>query len=141
VDEEVNLMKKLLLFLMILSLFAVNTSPWAQSDTLPDDLRKKVNTPEGLKKVIDSKDPMFVIVDVRPETSYNNGHIPTAINIPRGFISDIKNPPPKDKCIILYCYGGLTSPAAGERMVANGYKYVFVWGGITGWPYELETSK
>jgi hypothetical protein len=118
-------MKKIL-FLMILSLFAVNTSSWAQSDTLPNDLGKKVNTPEGLKKVIDSKDSKFAIVDVRSESAYNKGHIPTAINIPRGFISDT---------------GGLTSPAAGERLQADGYKYIFVWGGITDWPYELETSK
>jgi rhodanese-related sulfurtransferase len=132
---------KNILFLMILSLFAVNTSSWAQSDTLPKDLGKEVNTPQGLKKVIDSKDPRFVIVDVRPESAYNMGRIPTAINIPGGLISDIKNPPPKDKYIILYCYGGLTSPAAGERMLAEGYKYILVWGGITGWPYEIETSK
>ena len=133
--------KTILCSFMILSLFVVNTSSWAQSDTLPNDLGEQVNTPEGLKKVIDSKDHRFVIVDVRPETAYNNGHIPAAINIPRGFISDIKNPPPKDKYIILYCYGGLTSPAAGERMLADGYKYIFVWGGIADWPYELETSK
>ena len=133
-------MKKILFF-MVLSFLAFNSSPWAQSDTLPNDIAEKVNTPEGLKKVIDSKDSRFVIVDVRPETAYNKGHIPAAINIPRGFISDIKNPPPKDKYIILYCYGGLTSPAAGERMLADGYKYIFVWGGIADWPYELETSK
>ena len=133
-------MKKIL-FIMILSLFVVNTSSWAQSDTLPNDLGKKVSTPEGLKKVIDSKDPKFVIVDVRPEHAYQMGYIPTAINIPRGFISDIKNPPSKDKYIILYCYGGRTSRAVGKKMLADGYKYIFVWGGITGWPYELETSK
>ena len=130
-------MKKIL-FLMILSLFVVNTSSWAQSDTLPNDLGKKVTTAKGLKKVIDSKDPRFVIVDVRSEASYDRGHIPTAINIPNGFVSDIKSPPPKDKYIILYCYGGLTSPAAGQGMLAEGYKYIFVWGGITDWPYKLE---
>jgi len=140
VDGKEDLMKKIL-FLMILSLFVVDTSSWAQSDTLPNDIGKKVNTAEGLKKVIDSKDIRFVIVDVRPEASYDRGHIPSAINIPRGFVSDIKNPPPKDKYIILYCYGGLTSPAAGQRMLAEGYKYIFVWGGITDWPYKLETSK
>ena len=133
-------MKKILL-LMILSLFALSTSTWAQTDTLPNDLGKKVRTPEGLKKIIETKDPKFVIVDVRPEHAYTIGHIPTAINIPRGFISDIKNPPAKDKYLILYCYDGLTSPAAGERLQADGYKYIFVWGGITGWPYELETLK
>ena len=133
-------MKKILI-LMILLIFAVTTSSWAQSDTLPNDLGKKVNTAEGLKKVIDNKDSKFVIVDVRNESAYNTGHIPTAINIPHGFISDVKNPPPKDKYIILYCYGGMTSPAAGERMLADGYKYIFVWGGITNWTFELESSK
>jgi len=133
-------MKKIL-FLMILSLFAVNISSCGQSDTLPKDLCKKVSSPEGLKKVIDSKDPKFVIVDVRVESVYNKGHIPTAINIPGGFISDTKNPPPKDKYIILYCDLGLMSSDARKSMLADGYKYILVWGGITDWPYELETSK
>ena len=128
-------------FVLILVLITVSYVFGAGLDTLPNDLGKKVESPEGLKKIIESKDPRFVIVDVRPEYAYQMGRIPTAINIPRGFISDIKNPPPKDKYLILYCYGGLTSPAAGERLQANGYKYIFVWGGITDWPYELETSK
>ena len=126
---------------MILSLFVVSSLSWAQSDTLPNDLGKKISTPEGLKKIIDSQDSKFVIVDLRLESAYNRGHIPTAINVPAGFISDIKNPPSKDKYIILYCYGGRTSRDVGKKMLADGYKYIFVWGGITGWPYELETSK
>lgn len=133
-------MKKILLFI-ILSLFAVNISSCGQSDTLPNDQGKKISSPEGLKKVIDSKDLKFVIVDVRSEIEYSNDHIPTAINIPGGFISDTKNPPLKDKYIILYCNLGLSASAAGERMLADGYKYIFVWGGITDWPYKLETSK
>jgi rhodanese-related sulfurtransferase len=104
-------------------------------------LGKTISSPEGLKNIIDSKDTKFVIVDVRNESAYNNGHIPTAINIPRGFISDIKNPPTKDKYLILYCYGGQTSPSAGERLQADGYKYIFVWGGIAAWPYEIKSSK
>jgi rhodanese-related sulfurtransferase len=128
-------------FVLILVLITFSYVFGAGLDTLPNDLGKKVETSEGLKKIIESKDPRFVIVDVRPENAYQMGHIPTAINIPRGFISDIKNPPPKDKYLILYCYGGLTSSAAGERLQADGYKYIFVWGGMTGWSYELETSK
>jgi rhodanese-related sulfurtransferase len=128
-------------FVLILVLITVSYVFGAGLDTLPNDLGKKVESPEGLKKIIESKAPRFVIVDVRPEQAYQMGHIPTAINIPHGFISDIKNPPPKDKYLILYCYGGITSPAAGERLQADGYKYIFVWGGITAWPYELETSK
>ena len=128
-------------FVLILVLITVSYVFGTGLDTLPNDLGKKVESPEGLKKIIESKSPRFVIVDVRPEQAYQLEHIPTAINIPHGFISDIKNPPPKDKYLILYCYGGITSPAAGERLQADGYKYIFVWGGITAWPYELETSK
>ena len=128
-------------FVLILVLITVSYVFGAGLDTLPNDLGKKVESPEGLKKIIESKDPRFVIVDVRPEYAYQMGRIPTAINIPRGFISDIKNPPPKDKYLILYCYGGLISSAACERLQADGYKYIFVWGGIKDWPYELETSK
>jgi rhodanese-related sulfurtransferase len=131
---------KRILFLSIILLFAANTPVSARLDTLPNDLGKTISTPEGLKNVIDSKDSKFVIVDVRNESAYENGHIPTAINIPRGFISDIKNPPSKDKYLILYCFGGLTSPSAGQRLQSDGYKYIFVWGGISDWPYELEKS-
>ena len=132
-----NLMKKISL-LIILSLFALNTSSWAQLDTFPNDLGEKISTPEGLKKAIDSKDPRHVIVDVRPKISYNMGHIPTAICILNGFISYAKNPPPKGKYVIIYCSHGIITPAAGERILADGYKYVFDWSGIKDWPYELE---
>ena len=133
-------MKKIF-FIMILLLFAGNISSCGQTDTLPNDLGKKVRSPEGLKKVIDSKDPKFVIVDVREGSEYYRGHIPTAVNIPGGIISDTKNPPPKDKFIILYCNIGHRSEEAGKRMLADGYKYILNWGGIMDWPYKLEASK
>jgi rhodanese-related sulfurtransferase len=132
-------MKKLL-FLIIVSFIATSTVSYGQ-DTLPGGIGKELEDPKKLKAVIDRKDPKFVIVDVRPETAYEHGHIPTAINIPRGFISNVKNPPPKDKYIILYGSGGRHSLGAGGRMLAEGYKYIFVWGGYQAWPYELEKSK
>ena len=132
---------KTILYLLAIFLFVSNTPAWTQSDTLPNDLSRTVNTSEGLKAVIDGKDPRFVIVDVRNESAYERGHIPTAINIPRGYVSDVQIPPAKDKYIILYCFNGLTSPGAGERMLADGYEYILVWGGIADWPYELESSQ
>jgi rhodanese-related sulfurtransferase len=128
-------------FLIILSFFVFNISSCGQTDTLPNDLGNKVGSPKGLKEVINSQDSKFILVDVRSATEYYKGHIPTAINIPGGIISDTKTPPSKDKYIILYCNAGLRSEEAGKRMLADGYKYVFVWGGIVDWPYKLETSK
>ena len=127
-------------FVALLLVLPLCAPAWAQTDTLPDGLGKEIRTPEGLRKVIERKDPRFVIVDVRPPADYAAGHIPTAINIPGGITADIQAPPSKDKYMVLYCHGGMKSPAAGDKMLADGYRHVFVWGGILSWPYERETS-
>ena len=127
-------------FVALLLVLPLCAPAWAQTDTLPDGLGKEIRTPEGLRKVIERKDPRFVIVDVRPPSDYAAGHIPTAINIPGGITADIQAPPSKDKYMVLYCHGGMKSPAAGDKMLADGYRHVFVWGGILSWPYERETS-
>jgi len=46
----------------------------------------------------------------------------------------VKAPPPKEKHIVVYCHGGRKAPAACEKLLADGYKHVFVWGGIVNWP-------
>ena len=132
---------KIISYIVILLFCASIPSLLAQTDTLPNDIGDTISTAEGVKSAIDSKDSRFVIVDVRNDTAYGRGHIESAINIPGGWISDIKNPPPKDKYLILYCGMGLTSPAAGERLIAEGYQYIFVWGGISDWPYKLVASE
>ena len=132
---------KIIINILILLFFFPTPSLLAQIDTLPNDIGDTIGTVEGLKKVIDSKDSRFVIVDVRNDTAYGRGHIVSAINIPGGWISDINDPPPKNKYLILYCHNGLTSPAAGERLIAEGYRYIFVWGGIADWPYKLVASE
>lgn len=131
--------KRLNLAALLLSL-VLGTVAWAQTDTLPDGLGQEVRTPDGLQKVIERRDPRFVIVDVRSPAEYAAGHIPTAINIPGGITTDMKDPPAKDKYIVVYCHGGLKGPAAGERLLADGYRHVFVWGGIVKWPHARETA-
>lgn len=127
-------------FIALLLLLPLCTPTWAQINTLPDGLGEEIRTPEGLKKIIDLQDPRFVIVDARSPAEYAGGHIPTAVNIPGGVTADIKAPPSKDKYIVVYCHGGMKAPAACEKMLADGYKHVFVWGGIVNWPYPKETS-
>lgn len=127
-------------FLTLLLVLPLSTPICAQTDTLPDGLGKDIRTPEGLRALVERKDPRFVIVDVRSPEEYAAGHIPTAINIPGGATADIKDPPAKDKYIVVYCHGGRKSPAAAEKMLADGYRHVFVWGGILSWPYARETT-
>lgn len=131
---------KRLSFITLLLALPFSAPLWAQTDTLPNELGKDIRTPEGLRKLIERKDPRFVIVDVRSPAEYAAGHIPTAINIPGGITADIKEAPAKDKYLVLYCHGGMKAPVACEKMQAEGYKHVLVWGGIVNWPYPRETS-
>ena len=130
-------MRKALL-MIIISIIAVSTISYGQ-DTLPGGLGKELQDPKTLKAIIESRDPKYVIVDVRPESQYKQGHIQTAINIPGGKTTDMKNPPEKDKYIIIYCNAGVMSQYGAKKMLEDGYKFVLDWGGIWGfWPYKLE---
>lgn len=46
-----------------------------------------------------------IVVDVRPDTEYQAGHVPSAINIPFSKLEHELNSLPKDKEIIAYCRG------------------------------------
>lgn len=130
---------KRLSFIAVLLALSFSAPTWAQMDTLPDGLGTPIRSAEGLRALIERKDPRFVIVDVRTPAEYAAGHIPTAINIPGGVTVDLKSPPAKDKYLVLYCHGGIKSPAAGDKMLADGYRYVLVWGGIVSWPFARES--
>ena len=60
-------------------------------------------SPEALKKLTESGDKGFLVVDVQPKGAYDLGHIKGAINFP--WASDLKNSGdlPRDKTLILYC--------------------------------------
>ena len=136
--QETPIMKRSA-FLALLLVLPFSAPFWAQ-DTLPDGLSQQIRTADGLRTVIERKDPRFVIVDVRSNADYAAGHIPTAINIPDGITAGMASPPPKDKYLVVYCLGGRKSPGAGEKLLADGYSHVFVWGGIVNWPYARDTK-
>ena len=127
-------------FIAWLLLAPVCTVISAQTDTLPDGLGSTISTPEGLRALIERQDQRFVIVDVRAPGDYAAGHIPTAINIPDGLTASLTDAPAKDRYLVLYCLGGYRSPVASEKLLADGYRHIYVWGGISRWPFPRETS-
>ena len=90
------------------------------------------------KALMDSESG-YIILDVREQYEYNEGHIPGAILIPYGEIADRaeKELPDKDQLILVYCRSGRRSKIAAEELVKLGYTNVKEFGGIIDWEYEI----
>ncbi len=77
-----------------------------------------------------------VLVDVREEQEYQQGHIVNAIHIPLGKIDEQskKLEKYKKRPIITYCRTGQRSSSACSRLHKQGYETVYnLRGGITAW--------
>lgn len=83
---------------------------------------------------------LFIILDVRTVSEYNNERLPSAINIPVETIGQTKPKklPDENAIILVYCRSGNRSKTASKQLINLGYKYVFDFGGINSWPYEKE---
>lgn len=78
-----------------------------------------------------------IIIDVREEKEYMDGHIKDAINIPLDIINTISIE--KDKNIIVYCATGIRSNEAAKNLASLGYTNVYdLDGGLINWGSELE---
>ncbi len=65
-----------------------------------------------------------VLVDVREKHEWEEGYIPGAIHVPRGYLElNIEEAvPEKDKTVVLYCAGGVRSVLAAETLKRMGYR-------------------
>jgi molybdopterin/thiamine biosynthesis adenylyltransferase/rhodanese-related sulfurtransferase len=78
----------------------------------------------------------IVLVDVREKLEWNDGHIPGAIHVPRGYLElQIEEAvPDKSKKVVLYCAGGVRSLMAGATLQQMGYEdVVSMSGGFGSW--------
>ena len=96
-------------------------------------------TPEEAKKLMDTETD-YVILDVRAQYEYDQGHIPGAILIPNTEINTRAESvlTDKDQLILVYCRSGRRSKIAAEALVELGYTNIKEFGGIIDWPYEVE---
>ncbi len=96
-------------------------------------------TAQEAKEIMDSQEG-YVILDVRTQEEFDQGHIPGAILIPDYEIEEkaenvLKD---KDQLILVYCRSGRRSKLAAEALVKLGYTHIKEFGGIIDWPYEVE---
>ena len=92
-------------------------------------------TTEEVKEILDNKNENYVLIDVREDYEFNEGHIPGAVNIPLGNIDSITYS--TSRTIIVYCKSGNRSNEAAIKLKNMGYN-VKDMGGILDWTYEIE---
>jgi sulfur-carrier protein adenylyltransferase/sulfurtransferase len=86
------------------------------------------------RELIESGDP--VIVDVREQDEWDEGHLPGAVHIPRGNLeSRIEAAAPdRSRAVVLYCAAGNRSAFAAKTLEELGYEdVVSLAGGFTDW--------
>ena len=95
-------------------------------------------TAEDAKKIMDTE-KNYIILDVREQDEFAEGHIKGAILLPYTEIETKAKAvlPDKDKLILVYCRSGRRSKIAAESLVSLGYTNVKEFGGIIDWPYEV----
>lgn len=108
----------------------------------------KENTVEGSFQSISqeeakqmmTKDDGHIIVDVRRQDEYEEGHIPGAILISNETIETErpKELPDLSQIILIYCRSGNRSKQAAEKLAKMGYTNLYEFGGIMDWTGEIE---
>jgi len=118
----------LVVAIMIGAAFAFNAPRALAEDMTADDFKKEALkhittiTVSEAKASLDKGGVTFL--DVRTETEFKKGHVPGAINLPRGkleFMID-KKITDKNAQVVLYCKSGDRSTLATYTLVKMGYK-------------------
>ena len=96
-------------------------------------------SPESVLYIMET-DEKALLIDVRSQEEYDNGHIPGSICIPVSQLIEQKAEmlPDKNVVIIVYCQAGSRSQQAYEILIELGYTTVYNMGGIVNWPYDLD---
>ena len=130
-----SLHRRRLLHLILPVLFLVSCS--ADRKTLS---YKQISQEEAVKMM---KTEDCLILDVRTEEEYNDGHIPNAVCLPVETIGS-ETPaelPDKDQAILIYCRTGVRAARAAESLANLGYTNVYDFGGIADWKGEIVTEE
>ncbi len=92
---------------------------------------------EAAKEMIDNE--KVVILDVREEEEYEEGHIENSVLLPVGEVtmSAEKLIPNKDETVLVYCRSGNRSKQASYVLATLGYTNVYEFGGINTWGYDI----
>jgi hydroxyacylglutathione hydrolase len=63
-----------------------------------------------------------LLLDVRSQSEWDEGHIDGSVHIPLGYLPDRLSELPKDRPIAVYCQGGGRSPIGASVLQAGGFR-------------------
>lgn len=137
--------KALLLVIISLSLLAI-TACSSSNSKKDNSINQPSSEQTALLEKISAEDAMemmeneenVLILDVRTEEEFSEGHIKDAVLIPDYEITKKAEELIKDKAttILVYCRSGRRSALAAKSLSELGYTTVYDFGGIIDWPYE-----
>ncbi len=115
------------------------TNSESSSETQSESVSKDISIDESKKLINDGE--VTLILDVRNEDEFAEGHLKNAIQIPvkelKENLSDIEKF--KDELVLVYCRSGKRSAEAVDILKENGFKnLVHMKDGISKWDGEVE---
>ena len=126
-----NLFVKKTLIALFVLLFMSSLSTYCLADMTADDFIKEAKQTVKEISVADAKadidaGKVAVILDCRTDKEFKAGHLPKAINIPRGLLEFqvAKEIPNKSGYVICYCKSGGRSCLATSTLEKMGYTNV-----------------
>jgi rhodanese-related sulfurtransferase len=116
--------------LFLILIMTINATVFAGGKTIPQIIGEAKSqttevTVEGVKKDMDAG-RNFVLLDVRTSEEFKAGHLPKAVNIPRGTLEFMigKRYPQKDVEIVLYCRTDARGALCAKTLLDLGYTNV-----------------
>src|SRR5699024_9127056 len=128
-------MKKRILPLLFSALLMLTACGGAASGAAYQEISQ-----EKAKEMMDTQE--VLILDVREQDEYDGGHIPGAVLLPLGSISEesaARVIPEKDTTVLVYCRSGSRSKKAAKALAELGYTGIYEFGGIRTWTYGIES--
>jgi rhodanese-related sulfurtransferase/DNA-binding transcriptional ArsR family regulator len=117
----------------------------AEMEKLVNDFREQRNSLEVLSMdelLTRMKSKNVVVLDVRPTTEFENGHIPGAVNIPIEELASQLKKLPKNKEYVAYCRGPFCVFAddAVKLLTQKGFKAKRLEEGYPDWKIKFQTE-
>lgn len=136
---------KYIFMVMVLSISLITFYQVAQANNEVTNVTETPSfqqiSPEYAKQLMDTENN-YMIIDVRSEAEYKEGHVKNAVSLPNEEII-VDNEkietilPDKNQMLLVYCRSGKRSKEASTKLVNMGYTNVYSFGGIIDWPYEI----